>query len=452
METPIYDFLKEYSKKDPLRMHMPGHKGYAPENILDNNNLNALYSLDITEIHGADSLFEADGIIKKSEENAARLYNSAETVYSCGGSTLCIQAMLCLMKQENRRVIAGRTVHKAFLNACILLDLNITWVYPKEENGILSGKYDIADFEKALADADGKSCCVYITSPDYMGNIADIKSLSEISHKYNAPLLVDNAHGANLAFTPDNLHPMTLGADLCCDSAHKMLPCITGCAYLHTSNEKYKGRLKSAMNMFGSTSPSYLMLMSLDLCNRFLAENARENIAEIYKATINMKKRLFEKYSYIFGSGQEILHIVIDTAKMEICGNELAEKLESLGCYPEYSGNDAVILLLSASQKAEDILSLEKILEKCMPIKKVKQTKINPPSFPKPYAVMDIRSAALCSSEIIKIENSIGRICADVRVPCPPAIPIVISGELIDKKAVDTMRFYGIKEVAVVSE
>lgn len=87
-----------------------------------------------------------------------------------------------------------------------------------------------------------------------------------------------------------------------------------------------------------------------------------------------------------------------------------------------------------------------------MPIKKVKQTKINPPSFPKPYVVMDIRSAALCSSEIIKIENSIGRICADVRVPCPPAIPIAISGELIDKKAVDAMRFYGIKEVAVVSE
>lgn len=451
METPIYDFLTKYAKKKLLRMHMPGHKGYAPENIFDNN-LADLYSLDITEIHGADSLFEADGIIKKSEENAARLYNSVETVYSCSGSTLCIQAMLCLMKQENRHVIAGRTVHKSFLNACILLGLNITWIYPKEENGILSGKYDMLDFEKALTDADGKPCCVYITSPDYIGNMADIKSLSEISHKYNAPLLVDNAHGAHLAFTPNNLHPMTLGADLCCDSAHKTLPCITGCSYLHTSNEKYKGRLKSAMNMFGSTSPSYLMLMSLDLCNRFLAENAKESIEKIYKMTINMKKRLSEKYNYIFGSGQEILHIFIDTAKMGTCGTEFAEKLESLGCYPEYAGNDAVILLLSASQKTEDIMNLEKILEKCMPIQKITHTATNPPSFPKPNTIMDMRSAALSSSEIIKIENAVGRICADVKVPCPPAIPIVISGELIDENAVETMKFYGIKEVAVVSE
>lgn len=454
METPIYDFLTEYAKKNPLRMHMPGHKGYVPENISHSNDLKDLYSLDITEIHGADSLFEADGIIKKSEENASRLYNSAETVYSCGGSTLCIQAMLCLMKHENRHIIAGRTVHKAFLNACILLGLSITWVYPKEENGILSGKYDVLDFEKALADADGKPCCVYITSPDYMGNMADIRSLSEISHKYDAPLLVDNAHGAHLAFTLDNLHPIALGADLCCDSAHKMLPCITGCAYLHTSNERYKGRLKSAMNMFGSTSPSYLMLMSLDLCNRFLAENAKENIAEIYKAAINMKKRLSEKYNYIFGSGQDVLHIVIDTAKMGIDGYDLAEKLESLNCYPEYVGNDAVILLLSASQKAEEILNLEKILEKCMPISKIKHIKHaekNPPSFPKPNAVMDIRSAALSQNEVIKIENAVGRICADVKVPCPPAIPIVISGELIDEKAVEILKFYKIKEISVIS-
>ena len=116
METPIYDFLKEYGAKKTVRAHMPGHKGRSPVPELDE-----AYTLDITEISGADSLFEAEGIIKQSEENARRLFGTEETVYSCGGSTLSIQAMLFLMKQENRRVIAGRNVHRAFLNACILL-------------------------------------------------------------------------------------------------------------------------------------------------------------------------------------------------------------------------------------------------------------------------------------------------------------------------------------------
>lgn len=443
MDTPVYDFLKKYADMSPLRAHMPGHKGRT----FTAEELRAAYAYDLTEISGADSLFEAEGIIRKSERNASELFGTAETVYSCGGSTLCIQAMLFIMKQENRCVIAGRTVHRAFLNACILLGLQVIWVYPKSEKGILSGEYDPNDFENAIKSTDGKPCCIYITSPDYMGNMADIRSLSEISRKYDAPLLVDNAHGAHLAFFEKSMHPMALGADLCCDSAHKMLPCLTGCAYLHTSNKRYKGRLKSAMGLFGSTSPSYLMLLSLDLCNVFLSEKAAGNIAKIKSLTEKMREDLADKY--IFTQGKEIFHIAIDAAAMGIDGRQLGASLEAQNCFPEYAGREAVVLLLSAAERGEDILRLEDILRKC-DISACTSPIIIPPPFPKPKAVMGIREAALSESEVIPSKNAIGRICAGVKVPCPPAVPIVISGEVIDENAVDALIYYGVDEVEVV--
>ncbi|MBP5579159.1 MAG: amino acid decarboxylase, partial [Ruminococcus sp.] len=134
MDTPIYDFLRSYADSGILRAHMPGHKGNAPA-----AELGKLFALDITEIKGADSLFETEGIIAQSESNTAKLYGSRASVFSAGGSTLCIQAMLAIMKQEGRRVIAVRNVHRAFLNAAALLGLDVQWIMPEYSGGILSG-------------------------------------------------------------------------------------------------------------------------------------------------------------------------------------------------------------------------------------------------------------------------------------------------------------------------
>ena len=153
MNTPVYDFLIQYAERDPVRLHMPGHKGRfgAPA-------LQCATTLDLTEITGADSLFEAEGILAESERNAASLYGTAYTFYSCGGSTLCIQTMLLLMKQQGRAVLAARNVHRAFLNTCVLLDLPVQWIYPRESDGILSGTYDLADFEAALQQQTRPAC------------------------------------------------------------------------------------------------------------------------------------------------------------------------------------------------------------------------------------------------------------------------------------------------------
>jgi len=190
MNTPIYDFLQRYADGDTTRLHMPGHKGkiYCDP-------LAPLYPYDITEIKGADELFSPSGIIKESEENAARLYNTKGTFYSAGGSTLCIQTMLALAAKPKTTVIAPRNVHKAFINACVLLDLDVGWVYPSESNAddtIISYSYSLDNIEKAVIEAENPAC-IYITSPDYYGRTADIEGISRLAKKYKLPLLVDNA-------------------------------------------------------------------------------------------------------------------------------------------------------------------------------------------------------------------------------------------------------------------
>ena len=230
MNAPVNKFVREYAKSGIARFHMPGHKGQK---------FHGLEALDITEIKGADYLFEAEGIIAQSEAKMAEAYGSRRTFYSAEGSSLCIKAMLGIVCRSGQgkkiTVAAPRNVHKAFINACILLDIDVEWIYPKGEfTSICAGSVTPEEVEKVLAETEVD--CVYVTSPDYLGDLSDIKGMSEVCRKYGVPLLCDNAHGAYLKFLPESLHPMDLGADMCCDSAHKTLPCYTGGAMLHISN------------------------------------------------------------------------------------------------------------------------------------------------------------------------------------------------------------------------
>lgn len=441
METPIYDFLVRYASSGTFRAHMPGHKGKAPVKELEQ-----LYSLDITEIKGADSLFESEGIIAESERNTAELYGSVASAFSAGGSTLCIQAMLALMKMEGRRVIAARNVHRAFLNAVALLGLEVTWIMPRYSGGILSGELQLADVAAALA-ADHKPACLYITSPDYTGRLADTAALSELCHRYGARLLVDNAHGAHLGFFEKNIHPIALGADLCCDSAHKMLPALTGAAVLHTSCEEYASSLKQAMSFFGSTSPSYLVMASLDLCNRYIAENIRSDISLALPQITALRDSLAG--SLIFSDGDPF-HITVKAAESGYDGAELAELLRSRGVECEYADRELLVLLMSPFSAASDYVRLRTALESAVTgaCRYERKSLTVQPKLPKmAYAICE---AAFAPSEEVPVEAAEGRICASVKVPCPPAVPIAASGEIIDKDCIELFRAYGIKTVLVI--
>ncbi|MCD7811346.1 MAG: aminotransferase class I/II-fold pyridoxal phosphate-dependent enzyme [Ruminococcus sp.] len=441
LNTPVYDFLRSYASSGTLRCHMPGHKGRCSADIPENP-----YELDITEICGADSLFEADGIIAESERNMSGLYETAGTVYSAGGSTLCIQTMLALMKQENRRVYAVRNVHRAFLNSAALLDLEVEWIIPEYSGGILSCRIDYDEVEDAVSKCE-KPFCIYVTSPDYTGKTADIKTLSAICKKYGARLLVDGAHGAHLAFFEQSCHPIALGADLCCDSAHKMLPALTGAATLHTSSAEYACRLKQTMTLFASTSPSYLIMASLDLCNKYIAEDIRRDIAE----NIGYISGFREKFSgrLIFAEG-EPFHMTIRAAESGYSGIDLARELRLQGVECEYADSGLTVLLMSPMNRREDYQRLDTALDNALKNLIPHEPKCERIELPVPRKIMSIRNAVFAPSEEIPVERAEGRICASVKIPCPPAVPIAVSGELITEKHINIFKRYGILTVNVV--
>ena len=256
MKTPILDFVAAYAESDALRLHMPGHKGKP---------VTGAEPWDITEIDGADVLYGAHGIIRESEENARTLFGTGATLYSAEGSSLSIRAMLYLSalyaKEQGRapRILAARNAHRVFITAAALLDVDVEWMFGEGE--LLRCTVTAEALEEKLKTAESLPAAVYITSPDYLGNLADVASLSEVCRRYRVLLLVDNAHGAYLRFLLTDRHPMSLGADLCCDSAHKTLPVLTGGGYLHISGEAPRSLIEaaeSAMALFASTSPCAL--------------------------------------------------------------------------------------------------------------------------------------------------------------------------------------------------
>jgi orn/lys/arg decarboxylase, major region len=443
MKTPIYDFLKKYADSGMIRCHMPGHKGRSLCSGLEK-----ISEFDITEISGADSLFEAGGIISGSEKNMSSLYGTAETVYSAGGSTLCIQAMLAVMKSENRIVFAARNVHRAFLNAAALLDMEVEWILPEYSSGILSGEIDPEIIEGKLKNC-GRPSCVYITSPDYTGKIADIRAIADVCGKYGSRLIVDNAHGAHLAFFEKSLHPVALGADMCCDSAHKMLPALTGAAMLHTRLSEYAGLLKRAMSLFASTSPSYLIMLSLDLCNKYISENINDDIKMNLKQISQLKKEFSGKLVF---AETEPFHITVKASESGFDGSSLAERLRENGVECEYYDSSIVVLLMSPMSRREDYIRLSSSLRKAIASAERNNTERPSEMFLNklPERAASIREAVFSPCEEIPVEHSVGRICGAVRVPCPPAIPIAASGEIINEECVKIFKNYGIKTVNVL--
>ena len=443
METPICDFVRKYAESYALRLHMPGHKGVGP--------LGA-ERLDITEIDGADSLYEANGIIRESEENAGGLFGY-RTFYSTEGSSLCIRAMIYLIMLYARKtgrkplIAAGRNAHKAFLSAAAMLDVDIMWLYPENSGSYLSGAPDARRLDEILSNAPEAPAAVYITSPDYLGNTADIEAIAKVCRRRGCLLAVDNAHGAYLKFLDVSAHPMDLGADICCDSAHKTLPVLTGGAYLHISPsapELFARHAKNALAMFGSTSPSYLILQSLDAANTYLAEY-RPRLRSFSTLVENMKDELIGCGYFLYGS--EPLKITVDAKKYGYHGGELARILSKKSVICEFSDPDWVVLMLTPENGEQGVQRLKEVLT-AIP-RKAPITE-QPPEFHRAQRALSVREAVMSPSETVPVEKSRGRILAAVTVGCPPAVPILVSGELIDDNAVACFEYYGIETCEVV--
>ena len=418
---------------------MPGHKGIGDE----------AFSRDITEISGADSLYSAEGIIRESESFASEIFG-AHTFYSTEGSSLSIRAMvqlLALYKGERPRILAGRNAHKSFVSAVALVDAEVEWLYDNKAS-YLSCRPSAADVAARLDSMAALPDAVYITSPDYLGNVADVEGIAKACHERDVLLLVDNAHGAYLAFLEKSMHPIALGADMCCDSAHKTLPALTGAAYLHVSRgapEIFRENAKSALSLFGSTSPSYLILESLDRVNAYLDGGYRQELKSLINALDTLKSKL-RQCGYTL-AGDEPMKITISAKEYGYTGGAMAEYLEQNGIIPEFADPDFLVLMPSTSLNGAALAKLLDVLTS-LPKKDKIITSSTTPSLPK--RATSIREATLSRCEWIPVCEAKGRILASVTVGCPPAVPIAVCGEIIDDAAIECFKYYGIERCSVV--
>ena len=469
MTTPIVDFVRRYAQSGTSRLHMPGHKGQS---------LLGFEPWDITEIKGADELYGADGIIAQSEANATRLFGTVHTYYSTEGSSQCIRAMLCLALQaapaagQRPVLLAARNAHKALLYAAALLDFDIQWLWPapQDAGALCSCPVSAAKLTgvlQGLAQQGKRPFGVYITSLDYLGGVQDIAALAEVCKDFGVPLLVDNAHGAYLRFLPQGgQHPIALGAAMCCDSGHKTLPVVTGGAYLHLGKNapvQDEAAVRNALALFGSTSPSYLILQSLDKCNQILSEGYSLRLLQCCGHLTRLRRELNEAAAAKHCPGplaleSEPLKVTLDAAVLGLSGIELAEKLRAAKIECEYADPRYLVLMFTPDNPPQDFERLTAA------VLRIAEELAGPVTLPEEtageFAVLErglhrrctIRQAVFAPQEQLPAEQAIGRICAMPTVSCPPAIPIVVSGEQITPAAAAWMKRYHVEEVSVICE
>ncbi len=443
--TPLFEALCRYQDTNPARFHMPGHKG---KGVLADS-FGEMVSLDVTELPETDSLFEAEGVIWEAERLAAAFYGTRHTLFSAGGSTLCIQAMLQLAIPMGGKLIAGRNIHRAAVNAFALLDTDPIWVMPTQTYpSFFSKRIPPQEIKRALMDNPDASG-VYITTPDYYGVMSDLPAISAICREYHVPLLVDNAHGAHLILLQNGiLHPSKCGADIVSESPHKTLPVLTGGAFLHLCTEQYRMEdAKSAMSLFGSSSPSYLIMASLDIARDWMQTQGEVELQKLVQKVQSLSNIANAcGFGILEGTLVDPARLSIQTSKKGLSGTVAAKILAESGVIAEFADENSVVCIPTPMNSKEDFDRLQKGIlslvgqtsegkreEEILPLQKI----------------LTPRQAFFEKHETVSIEQAVGRISAQLISKCPPGIPQIIPGERINE---DSLRNIANKRIKVVKE
>ncbi len=438
--TQLLQFMNQYNRDGWSRFHMPGHKGNFPAFRLTD-----IQRFDLTEIAGADCLYQANGAIRHLERQIADFYGVSDTIISAGGCTLCIQAMLAAALNPGDEVIAVRNAHVSFINSCILLGITPHWVFPKySDTAGVSGIVEPSQIAEAVS-AFPHAKAVYLTSPDYLGRIADIAPIAEICRRSGLLLLVDNAHGAALVLS-EQQHPMALGADLCCDSAHKTLPVFTGGAFLHLSKDFSADTLKEKMALFGSTSPSYLIMLSIELCIEWLKKEGKEAYRRTAKQIQLLKEQCRNKKIPIIDGPSDPFRLSVATGVVGYTDEQAGDYFRAHQIEPEYIGGGYSVFMASPFNTPTDWERLDSAIAQL----NVQPASPVPFAYDPPEVTLPPRDAAFSASESVSVQSAAGRIAAQTAISCPPGVPIVIPGEKINAQVENILKNSGFFMVKVV--
>ena len=466
MKTPIQDFLLKHAAKDPVSFHMPGHKGsafykrFGYEEFLEN-----IMDCDVTEIPGADNLFQTEGIIKDAQDRYAKLYGAKKSYLLINGTSGGIIAAVLASVPKGKRIVMARNSHKSIFNALTLADIQPVYAYPDmvEEYGI-SGAISPGQIDMLLS-ANPDAEAVILPSPNYYGICCDTERIAEIVHKHGKTLIIDEAHGAHLTFfnkfgvggMPRSAG--NSGADIVVASIHKTLGSFTQSAILNLHSDRVdQYLLEDKLQCIESTSPSYILMASLDINASIIEEHGEriftewaENLDYFYEKAGNIKGLKF-----IDGlEGLDRTKLNFSLGGLGIQGNRLEEILiEKYGIFIELYTGDLVMCMTGIGNTREHMTRLADALSGIAS----GRTAVGSGGFPEtalPKLVVP-KQAELFDIPIYKkrvpLAEAEGLICASSIIPYPPGIPLVCPGEKLDAETIEyiiKLRGFGEKVIGV---
>ena len=457
----LYDRLSAYQASDYYGFHMPGHKRQASWGD------NLPFGIDITEIEGFDDLHHASGILKDAQELTARVYGAEESRFLVNGSTVGILSAILGCTKKGDKILFARQCHKSVYHAVYLNELNPVYLYPEfDEDLHLNTSISVSAVKTALMEHSDIRAVV-IVSPTYDGVISDVEGIAAVVHAYGIPLIVDEAHGAHLGFHPYfDKNALAKGVDVVIHSVHKTLPSLTQTAILHVQGELAdRRRIFRYLDMLQSSSPSYVLMASIDNCVHLLAEKRDEMfvpyVKRLQEARAQLKRmkylKLLETEHYDWSK------IVVSAKGVGLSGRELYRILRvKYHLQMEMAAGTYVIAMTSISDTDEGFQRLVKaFLEidseiglKNGQMNASKQMALNDVveamedamgRLPKNPQVMNSARALeipLEETEMVLWEESVGRISVEYAYLYPPGSPLIVPGEQVTEEAVRLLQDY----------
>jgi ornithine decarboxylase len=456
-KTPLFSVLKDvYVKNEVTPFHVPGHKkgDGGDEEFLKFMGENP-FKIDVTLFKMVDSLHNPKSVIKEAQELAADAYGSKRAFFSVHGTSGAIQAMIMSALRPGEKILVPRNVHKSVNAGIILSGAEPVYMQPEIDNELGIAHGVSVETIKAMLKEHSDVKAVLIINPTYYGVAADIKSIADVVHSYGIPLLVDEAHGPHLKFHEDlPISAIDAGADICCQSTHKILSAMTQVSILHINSNRIDGnRVQQVLNLLHTTSPSYVLMASLDCCRRQIAMHGRE----LLENTIQISKYLREEINKIPGIssfGEEVLgkegRFAFDPTKVTISAKELGLtgfQLESIliddyNIQVELSDFYNVLAVITIGDTKE---SVDKLIAAMKDISKrnaenigIKRAFLGMPQIPE--YVQNPREAFHSEKTRTLFEESEGMISGETILAYPPGIPIICPGERISRETIEYIK------------
>lgn len=434
----LYQQLRKQAAQKAARFHMPGHKGkpVLPE-------LNHPFAIDYTEIEGTGNLYAGDEPILSAERAAARYYGAADCLFLTGGSTQALMTAIAAAAPAGGTLLVDRNCHKAVTHAMALLDLTPEFIvpHPLDETG-LPGRIDPQEVEDAFARAP-QAAALLVTSPNYYGVMQEIPALAELCHAHGVPLLVDAAHGAHFPAVgvPSAIEQ---GADLAAVSTHKTLPALGQSAILLSSGRIPFDTLLETAPMFGTSSPSYVLLASIDLARAWLEGEGAAAYARCAQRVAALRREI-DRTTVFSALTDEIVpldpcRLTVRCRGTNVTGHELNEILHAdFGIDVEMSDRDHIVCICTGADTERAYARLMGALRDSR-FCRGPQEPVPLLPFPAPQRACSVRQAWFAARREVPLAQAAGRICARPLTPYPPGVPLLYPGERIGQVHIEFLR------------